>query len=446
VPNGDHHGYDERRRAWLQLEMRERELRHGHLAPGSQRPGQSQYNSLGAQQADWSLTSRVHRVRAALDESRPLAWQRIAHTFAVIDIAAVWPILSNLASDIALYAGAGAVTGALLGGVAGFFLGGLGAGAGAWAGASVGTGAGLALLNWIGLAGLARDLAHIVPRALEHYIDGFRTAWGPEPEPRTGYAGFRIPDHAGASDFHLPHQAAIKISQGHVALVTALLLAIMAWVTRGRGDRLAVLAEIRSSRRLGPRVADWVEANEAKFGAQMASMEARARGGRVGGRGAQSAASNAPAGARPIAKSAEPPPERAKSNKEKALTGEAAGRDYMQRNGFEKISGDKAWNKWGVDDIWKNAHPPPDYVVTEYKYGSSSLGSTKDGLQMSDDWLKGINTGRERIAEAVGRNEALRVEDALDAGGVEKWLLRVDDRGGVSKDVLDALGKVSKGP
>lgn len=169
---------------------------------------------------------------------------------------------------------------------------------------------------------------------------------------------------------------------------------------------------------LGPKMADWVQANEPQFPQAMAAMESRAAG-----------------------KAKEEPA----TNKTKSLTGEAAGRDYMQKNGFEKISGDKGWNAPGTDDIWKNAKPPPDYVVTEYKYGQGSLGSTKDGLQMGDDWLKGVNTGKSRIDSAIGVEDALKVNEALKTGNVEKWLLRVDESGDVSKQALDGAGKAIKG-
>ena len=58
------------------------------------------------------------------------------------------------------------------------------------------------------------------------------------------------------------HFAAGELAQGHVLLVGALLAALAAWLTRGRGNRAQVLQEIRSSPRLGPRVAQWLEQHE----------------------------------------------------------------------------------------------------------------------------------------------------------------------------------------
>jgi hypothetical protein len=52
-------------------------------------------------------------------------------------------------------------------------------------------------------------------------------------------------------------------------------MAIMAYVTKGKGDKAALLTEMRNSPRLGPKMADWVQANEAQFPQAMAAMEAR---------------------------------------------------------------------------------------------------------------------------------------------------------------------------
>jgi hypothetical protein len=402
--------------------------------------GPAIYNSLGGMAEGWGLSSRIARVRDALDRAQPQAWQHISDRFANLNIGIIWPILINLASDIALYVGGGAASGAALGAAVGFFFGGIGAVPGALAGASIGTSAGIGLLNWIGLASLAKDLAQAIPQAIGCYIDGIKTAWGPEPERNWRSGGFSaVSATASGSDSQLVFQASHQIAQGHVVLIGAILMAIMAYVTRGKGDKAALLTEMRNSPRLGPKMADWVQANEAQFPQAMAAMESRAAGK---GGGGTKAASEAQAPAQAAGKAKEEPA----TNKTKALTGEAAGRDYMQKNGFEKISGDKGWNAPGTDDIWKNAKPPPDYVVTEYKYGQGSLGSTKDGLQMSDDWLNGVNTGRDRVKAALSETDEKSIRQAMKNGGVEKWLLQVDDAGSVTKQVLDGAGKVLKGP
>jgi MafB19-like deaminase len=265
------------------------------------------YNSLGQMGERWGLSSRVARVERALDGARQQAWQQISDRFASLNIGIIWPILINLASDIALYVGGGAASGAALGATVGFFFAGIGAIPGALAGASIGTSAGLGLLNWIGIASLAKDLAHAIPQAIGCYIDGIKTAWGPEPERSWRSGGFGVaPTASNGSDSHLVFQASHQIAQGHVILIAAILMAIMAYVTRGKGaDKAALLTEMRNSPRLGLKMADWVQANEAQFPQAMAAMESRAAG--RGGGGGSKAASEAQTPNQAVGKSKEEP-------------------------------------------------------------------------------------------------------------------------------------------
>jgi len=71
--------------------------------------------------------------------------------------------------------------------------------------------------------------------------------------------------HWESADSVFMHHASREIAQGHVVLMMAVLSALSAYLTRGRGDpaaRVRLLKEIRESPRLGPKVADWVAANE----------------------------------------------------------------------------------------------------------------------------------------------------------------------------------------
>lgn len=74
---------------------------------------------------------------------------------------------------------------------------------------------------------------------------------------------------------------AFEFANGHVVMVTALLTALMAYVSRGKGNKAVVLQEIRDSRRLGPRIAQWIEANEQRLASHPAlqSRRANAAGG-----------------------------------------------------------------------------------------------------------------------------------------------------------------------
>jgi hypothetical protein len=131
---------------------------------------------------------------------------------------------------------------------------------------------------------------------------------------------------------------------------------------------------------------------------------------------------------------AEAEPEFTKS--EKGVYGEAQADTYMDEGGFQKLNGDlvKAGDDpfgKGIDGVWKNTTPPPEYVVTEAKYGTSQLGTLKDGTkQMSDKWVN------DRLDKAVGRAVADDIRDADARGQVEKWLLQVDENGNVTKSII----------
>lgn len=95
----------------------------------------------------------------------------------------------------------------------------------------------------------------------------------------------------------------------------------------------------------------------------------------------------------------------------------------------------------GIDDLYKVTSPTADYVIVEYKFGTSPLGKTADGIQMSDGWV----LGSDRILNAVGNPaEALKIKDAVTAGRIEKWIVHTDPAGGTSIWIVDAAGKIAR--
>jgi hypothetical protein len=196
---------------------------------------------------------RVQRVRAALAMSGPTALRIVTERLPGIDLGTVGQILLSACKDVAVVWGGSA----LVGGAAGAALGALAGGVGALPGALVGAGVGLQAATWVlgvlGLKELVQDLAESVPRALRHYERGVRMAWGP-------VKTWEMPSR--------PEQAQDELAEGHIVLLCAILAALAAYLTRGRGDpaaRARILQEIRQSPRLGPKVADWVTANEDKL-------------------------------------------------------------------------------------------------------------------------------------------------------------------------------------
>ncbi len=107
----------------------------------------------------------------------------------------------------------------------------------------------------------------------------------------------------------------------------------------------------------------------------------------------------------------------------------------LQQPGMEPLGstdGQYRPGKTGIDGVYKNHSPPPDYVITEAKYGKARLGQTEDGKQMSDRWLTD-----ERLIDKVGAENADAIRQAMKKGNVEKWLINVREGGSARMIKLD---------
>jgi hypothetical protein len=94
----------------------------------------------------------------------------------------------------------------------------------------------------------------------------------------------------------------------------------------------------------------------------------------------------------------------------------------------------------GLDGVWKNATPPPEYIITETKY--TTTPSKKPSLaagsgQMSDEWA----LDPVRLTKAVGKTAADSIILADASKGVEKRLLHIGADGTMKEYVIDAVGK-----
>lgn len=212
---------------------------------------------------------RVDRVRTALYESGPRAQRMLVLRLAGIDLSGIGPVLVSACEDIALIYGGSVVAGAFVGAVGGTLLGGIGAVPGAAAGAAAGSYLGGWVLALLGLQALAEHLSDAFPRALDYYERGFKEAWGP---PRHQRAHPGICTTACSEGF-----AADDFAHGHVIMAAAILTALVAYLSRGKGDRGALMKDISRSPRLGPKVAQWLEQNEARL-RQHPALESRATG------------------------------------------------------------------------------------------------------------------------------------------------------------------------
>lgn len=128
------------------------------------------------------------------------------------------------------------------------------------------------------------------------------------------------------------------------------------------------------------------------------------------------------------------------TNDQKRAMGELFGENTVKQiiPDGQKLARMPGVGETGIDDLYKVNRPDVDYVVIEYKFDKSSLGSTNDGKQGSSSWI----TGSERIAKAVGKDAAPDVRVAIEAERTETWVVRTLPDGSTKVQVLDTLGNV----
>jgi|GEM_PF-5111452 len=129
------------------------------------------------------------------------------------------------------------------------------------------------------------------------------------------------------------------------------------------------------------------------------------------------------------------------TNADKGVYGEHISDTYLRAQGHTKLNdgglvtppppGGTARGN-GIDGVWKHGSPPPDYLITEAKYGTSRLGMTQDGRQMSDTWILGSS----RLEKAVGQQTADDIIFAMGMGAVEKRVHKVDSTGTLIEHVI----------
>lgn len=135
---------------------------------------------------------------------------------------------------------------------------------------------------------------------------------------------------------------------------------------------------------------------------------------------------------------------RVSNSHKKAAFGERTAHQEMSKKGYEPVGDtDGAYKpgQQGIDGVYKNPSPPPDYVITEVKAGSGQLqkGLADGTNQMDDTWV------RQRLESKVGMEEAARINQAMDEGSVEKWLIKVRDDGTATARKVDELGNAIRG-
>ncbi len=140
-------------------------------------------------------------------------------------------------------------------------------------------------------------------------------------------------------------------------------------------------------------------------------------------------------------------------NKHKGIVGEhIVDDDLVNRRGLQKINDDgtlvqlgDAPKGPGIDGIYRNPSPPPDYYVVDAKYDKASLGKAKDANgntinQMSDEWI----LDDDRLSGALGgnRQQIRDFRSSYENGDVERLVGRVDPDGSVRYYTVDNGGNV----
>jgi hypothetical protein len=205
----------------------------------------------------YGYESRLVRLRYAINASGPLACRTLETTLEGIKLDAIWKILYSIVHDIALYYGGSVVAGTAMGAAAGSLAGGVGAAPGAAIGFGAGQLMGTWVMTFLGLKMLAEGLSDTIPQAFRLYWKAFRAVWGSiEGDPH---------DARYRADFALSEdQAAHHFAQGHVLMIMAILIALVAWLTRGSSEE-ALMQAVRQSERLGAKMADWLAENKQKL-------------------------------------------------------------------------------------------------------------------------------------------------------------------------------------
>lgn len=205
----------------------------------------------------YGYKSRVMRLRSALAKSGPIAFQTVSRKLEGIDLKVIWPILFSAVRDMALYYGGSVVLGTAIGAGLGSLAFGFGAIPGAAIGAEAGSVVGDWVLIYLGLQMLAEGLVNTIPPALRLYVQGFRLAWGPVDSDR--------PDARYSADYHQGEDmAAHRFADGHVLMIIAILMAMVAYLTRGKSEE-ALMQAVRKSERLGTKMADWLADNRERL-------------------------------------------------------------------------------------------------------------------------------------------------------------------------------------
>ncbi|QRP63144.1 hypothetical protein I6J77_13615 [Rhodanobacter sp. FDAARGOS 1247] len=215
----------------------------------------------GARNEARLISARADALQLAITLSEGLAVYRILRDFQHLDLDAVVNDIVAVLRQCLIVMLTSTGGGALIGGVAGGVFGvGVGAAPGVVIGAAAGAQMGEWILIFMGLRALSEYIVRDMPDIARAYWDGIRLAWSAaSPSP--------LPQQPIRVDRFAIQHAAEKIARAHVAMFVLLLMGILAYLAKGRGDMGQLAEGVRSSR-MGPKFADWMVRNEGRLKAE----------------------------------------------------------------------------------------------------------------------------------------------------------------------------------
>lgn len=206
------------------------------------------------------IPQRLKFVDRAFFLARTKTVRNLHDRFADIDLNAVIDDLISTVTDMAMILVGAALTGAAIGGGIGALGFGAGALPGAIVGASLGAQAGTWILAILGLQSIAEFFLEGLPTIIEQYLRGIKIAWEGSRAPATGVLGGMGP----GCEYGSVHHASTEIASAHTAVILLLLSAIVAYLTRGRGEATLLASQMSNSHR-GGRLAQWMLKHEERL-------------------------------------------------------------------------------------------------------------------------------------------------------------------------------------
>lgn len=197
---------------------------------------------------------RINHLRNAFTHAGWTAADRLRRRFSDIDISCIVNDLIDVATQVAMIVAGSTLTGGAIGAGVGALFGGAGAVPFGAAGAMMGLQVSTWILSALGLMSIAEFLVDGLPRIGEYYLSGISIVCN-------GTRGDHGLNPFGGDDFQAVDRAADQIARGHEEMVLLLLGAIVAYLTRGRGNASELASEMQASSK-GARLGQWMLKHE----------------------------------------------------------------------------------------------------------------------------------------------------------------------------------------